>query len=272
MFLNHYIFTFYILWHTYHTLNAQFAEFHLCTPVVLNKVMDETVEFGGIYFLWAIQSSLANFDLQCNAANNFPLIFDEFFMTFFRITCMNQKHFVTPISSSRHTKFVVAFPCKFDPVWSGLIQFDPVSISSSQQLNYHQSHFAQCCFDFTVQAVLTHKIIHIFTIQKFRFLAPLEISPTSQPPPWNDFISCEFIDVSGTTYLLLWFIFYQQFSTYFKYLYVYIYHLSYYAILIFNMLHIFCHFHFLKISLVTNRLFCSVPCPACRFQTSCHSW
>ena len=201
MFLNHYIFTFYILWHTYHTLNAQFAEFHLCTPVVLNKVMDETVEFGGIYFLWAIQSSLANFDLQCNAANNFPLIFDEFFMTFFRITCMNQKHFVTLISSSRHTKFVVAFPCKFDPVWSGLIQFDPVSISSSQQLNYHQCHFAQCCFDLTIQAVLTHKILHIiFTIQKFRFLAPIEISPTSQPPPWNNFISCEFIDVSGTTY------------------------------------------------------------------------
>ena len=35
---------------------------------------------------------------------------------------LNQKYF-TPISSSRHIEFAVAFPCKFDPVWSGLIQF-----------------------------------------------------------------------------------------------------------------------------------------------------
>ena len=45
--------------------------------------------------------------------------------------CMNQKHFVTLISSSRHTKFVVAFPCKFDPVWSSFhIILSTIELSS----------------------------------------------------------------------------------------------------------------------------------------------
>ena len=147
---------------------------------------------GLIQFCW----------LQCNyhsVKSISPFYFTNFSWHSLESPESNQKYF-TPISSSRHTEFAVAFPCKFDPVWSNLIQFDPVSISSSEQLNYHRCNFVQCCFDLTIQAVLTHKIIHIFTIQMFRFLAPLEISPTSQPPPWNSFISCEFIDVSGTTY------------------------------------------------------------------------
>ena len=44
----------------YTTLNAQFAEFHLCTPVVLNKVMEKTIKKLG-YFLWIYSKFVGQF-------------------------------------------------------------------------------------------------------------------------------------------------------------------------------------------------------------------
>ena len=71
---------------------------------------------GLIQFCW----------LQCNNYHSVKLISPFYFTNFswhsLESPESNQKYF-TPISSSRHTEFAVAFPCKFDPVWSGLIQF-----------------------------------------------------------------------------------------------------------------------------------------------------
>ena len=86
---------------------------------------------------------------------------------------------------------------------ASLIQFDPVWSSFHIILSTIELLLMSFCvvllwFDCPS---CTHSQNHtVFTIQKFRILAPLEISQTSQPPPRNSFISFEFIDVSGTTY------------------------------------------------------------------------
>lgn len=126
MFLNHYIFTFYILWHTYHTLNAQFAEFHLCTPVVLNKVMDETVEFGVFTFCERFKVRWPILIYNAMQPTIFPSYLTSFSWHFLESPVWIKSilsHWFRAVDTPNLLWLFHASLIQFDPVWSSLIQF-----------------------------------------------------------------------------------------------------------------------------------------------------
>ena len=134
MFLNHYIFTLYILWHTYHTLNAQFAEFHLCTPVVLNKVMDETVEFGVFTFCERFKVRWPILIYNAMQPTIFPSYLTSFSWHFLESPVWIKSilsHWFRAVDTPNLLWLFHASLIQFDPVWSSFhIILSTIELSS----------------------------------------------------------------------------------------------------------------------------------------------